>query len=83
MSTVRDAELTLRRAQLASDVATLDRMLDDQLVFTGPDGLVYGKRDDLDAHRAGSIRIQKLEPSEERIQDFGEIVRPRKCNHPQ
>ena len=68
------AELALRRAQLASDVAALERLVDDALVFTGPDGAVYGKDDDLDAHRTGMIRITRLEPSEERIQRFGSIA---------
>jgi hypothetical protein len=73
-STVQFAELALRRAQLASDAATLETLLDDDLVFTGPDGAIYGKRDDLDAHRDGVITITQLEPSDERIQDFGAIV---------
>ncbi len=74
MSGFRSAEDALREAQLGSDVAALEKLLDDDLVFTGPDGLIYGKRDDLDAHRAGAIRISRLEPSEEHVQDFGEIV---------
>ena len=74
MSSFRSAETALRRAQLTGDVAALEQVLDDALVFTGPDGLLYGKRDDLDAHRAGAIRITRLDPSEERVQDFGEIV---------
>ena len=71
---LRACEAALRRAQLASDVAALDRLVDDALVFTGPDGAVYGKADDLDAHRQGLIRITRLEPSEERIQRFGNIA---------
>ena len=67
-------EAALRRAQLAGDVAALDRLLDETLMFTGPDGAVYGKADDLDAHRQGWIRISRLEPSEERIQRFGSIA---------
>ena len=67
-------EAALRRAQLASDVAALDRLLDEELVFTGPDGALYGKGDDLAAHRAGMIRITRLEPSEERVQRFGDIA---------
>lgn len=74
MSTIRDAELALRRAQLAGDVAAIEKLLDGDLVFTGPDGLLYHKHDDLDAYRAGLIRITQLTPSEEHIQDFGEIV---------
>ena len=38
------------------------------------DGAIYAKRDDLDAHRNGVIKITQLEPSDERIQDFGAIV---------
>lgn len=52
----------------------LDRLVDDALVFTGPNGAVYGKEDDLDAHRRGLIRITRLEPSEERIQRLGDIT---------
>ena len=67
-------EAALRRAQVASDVGELDRLVDDSLVFTGPNGAVYSKNDDLDAHRRGLIRITRLEPSEERIQLFGHIA---------
>ena len=73
-STVRAAEIALRQAQLAGDVAALDLLLDDALVFTGPDGRIYGKADDLEAHRSGAIRITMLTPSDERVQDFGSIV---------
>ena len=73
-ASLRACEAALRRAQLASDVAVLDRLVDDALIFTGPDGAVYGKQDDLDAHRRGMVRITRLEPSEERIQRFGSIA---------
>jgi hypothetical protein len=71
---LRACESDLRQAQLASNVAVLDRLLDDELVFTGPDGAVYGKADDLDAHRHGWICITRLDPSEERIQRFRGIA---------
>jgi ketosteroid isomerase-like protein len=67
-------ESALRQAQLAGDVRELDRLVDDALVFTGPNGAVYGKKDDLDAHRRGLVRITRLDPSEERIQRFGDIA---------
>jgi ketosteroid isomerase-like protein len=71
---LRACEAALRQAQLASDVAVLDRLVDDALVFTGPDGAVYGKPDDLDAHRHGWVRITRLDPSEERIRRFDSIA---------
>ena len=73
-ASLRACETALRKAQLSSDVQELDRLLDDTLVFTGPNGAVYGKKDDLDAHRRGLIRISRLEASEERIQRFGDIA---------
>lgn len=72
--TLHAAEDALRRAQLAGDVAALDRLVDDALVFTGPDGLVYGKADDLEAHREGWVCITRLEPSEERVLRFGPVA---------
>lgn len=71
---LRAAEAALRRAQLAGDAGALERLVDDALVFTGPDGALYGKADDLDAHRHGWVRITRLEPSEERVQRFGTIA---------
>jgi hypothetical protein len=73
-ASLRACETALRRAQLAGDAGELDRLLDDALVFTGPDGAIYGKADDLDAHRKGLIRITRLDPSEERVQRFGDIA---------
>ncbi len=67
-------EAALRRAQLSGDVAELDRLIDEELVFTGPDGALYSKADDLDAHRTGMIRITRLEGSEDRIQRFGTVA---------
>lgn len=71
---LRAAESALRQAQLAGDAAALERLIDDDLVFTGPDGALYTKRDDLDAHRQGTIRITRMHPSEERVQLFGRIA---------
>lgn len=49
---LRAAERRLQAAQLAGDVAELDRLLDDRLIFTfGPDGSRHTKQDDLRNHR--------------------------------
>jgi ribosomal protein S18 acetylase RimI-like enzyme len=71
---VMTCERELRRAQLTSDVPVLDRLLDESLVFTGPDGKIYGKADDLHLHRTGGIRIHRLEPSDERVQRLGDVA---------
>jgi ketosteroid isomerase-like protein len=73
-ATLRECEAALRNAQLAGDVDRLDSLIDDALIFTGPDGAVYGKADDLEAHRQGWVRITRLVPSEERIERYGSVA---------
>jgi hypothetical protein len=58
---LREAERRLQRAQLASDVAELDALLDDDLVFTGPDGRLYSKQDDLTVHGSGQQRMTRVD----------------------
>ncbi|EWM64872.1 MULTISPECIES: nuclear transport factor 2 family protein [unclassified Micromonospora] len=58
---LRAAERRLQRAQLSSDVAALDRLIDDRLVFTGPDGRLYSKQDDLHVHRSGQQTITRVD----------------------
>lgn len=58
---LREAEHRLQAAQLAGDVAALDQLLDDRLLFThGPDGKCYTKQDDLQAHRSRRQVVTKL-----------------------
>lgn len=64
-------EAELQAAMLANDVAALDRLIDDALMFTTLEGAVVGKQDDLDAHRARRLRLTRLEPSERRVQRYG------------
>ncbi|MGZ8470669.1 MAG: GNAT family N-acetyltransferase [Gemmatirosa sp.] len=67
-------EDALRTAQLAADVAALDRLIDDDLLFTGPDGRLATKAEDLAAHRDGVVRFTAHEPQELRVRRVGEHV---------
>jgi ketosteroid isomerase-like protein len=64
-------EAEIRDAQLKSDVAVLDRLLDDALVFTAIDGTLASKSDDLSLHRSGRLRITKMDPSDRRLLHLG------------
>ena len=61
------AEAELVAAQMSNDVAALDRLLDDELMFVGIDGAIASKQDDLDAHRARRLRLARMEPVDRRI----------------
>jgi ketosteroid isomerase-like protein len=67
-------EAALRRAQLDADVAALDALIADELLFTGPDGQLGTKAQDLDAHRSGVVRFRAHEPEELRIRRVGRDV---------
>lgn len=60
---LHEAEQRLQAAQLSGDVETLDRLLDEQLVFTGPpDGECHpgAKQLDLHNHRSRTQIMTKL-----------------------
>jgi ketosteroid isomerase-like protein len=67
-------EAELRAAQLGADVAALDRLIDDDLLFTGPDGALATKADDLAAYRDGVMRVWTHEPESMRVRRVGADV---------
>ena len=67
-------EAELRAAQLAADVPVLERLIADELLFTGPDGQLGTKAQDLGAHGSGVVRFRSHVPEELRIRRVGEDV---------
>ena len=65
------AEARLRRAQLAADVAALDALIADELLFTGPGGALGTKAEDLAAHGSGAVRFREHLPEELRARAVG------------
>ena len=64
-------EAAIRSAQLSADVEALDRLISDELLFTGPDGQLASKAQDLAAHGSGAVRIREHVPTELRIRRLG------------
>jgi ketosteroid isomerase-like protein len=64
-------EARIRAAQLAADVSTLDQLIADELLFTGPDGQLGTKAQDLEAHASGLVRFLEHVPEELRIRRVG------------
>jgi hypothetical protein len=54
-------EEALRIAMLTSDLAALDYLIADDLVFVGPSGEVFHKQDDLALHRSGRQKLTMAE----------------------
>jgi ketosteroid isomerase-like protein len=67
-------EADIRAAQLDADVVALDRLIADELLFTGPDGQLGTKAADLAAHGSGAVRMREHEPEELRIRRIGADV---------
>ncbi len=62
------AEERLRMAMLSSDVSALDELLAPELIFTNHFGQLLSKKDDLEAHKSGLLRVKELNPSEQHVQ---------------
>ncbi|MGI5191830.1 nuclear transport factor 2 family protein [Promicromonospora sp. CA-289599] len=67
VESLRQAERRLQAAQLASDVDALDGLIEDTALFTGPDGSVLSKRDDLQAHASGYQVMSRVEEEDLRV----------------
>lgn len=74
MAEVEQMEEALRVAMLAGDVSALSSLIDDALIFTGPDGVVVGKAQDLAAHASGILTLSNLTLSDRRLHSIGEMV---------
>lgn len=68
---IRQMEDRLRGAMLTSDVARLDALIHDRLLFVGPDSGVYRKNDDLELHRSGQVRLRRLDLRDVQIELHG------------
>ncbi len=71
---ISELEERLRKAQLNSDLKELSALIDDNLVFSGLDGAIIGKEDDLNLHKSEDFRISQMDLIERKIQPFGTTV---------
>jgi hypothetical protein len=71
---IQKAEREIIQAMLKSDVAELDRLISDQLIFSAHTGKIFGKQADLDAHRSGNIKVESVEPEDYHIRMHGETA---------
>jgi ketosteroid isomerase-like protein len=69
-----ELEARIRAAQLAADVPALDALISDDLLFTGPDGSLGTKAQDLAAHGSGAVRFREHVPEELRVRRVGADV---------
>jgi ketosteroid isomerase-like protein len=61
-------------ALVRSDWKAVERMYADDLIFTNADGSVTHKLDEVAAVRSGDIKMDSIEMSDERVQDFGDVA---------
>ncbi len=67
-------EEKLKLAMLSSDVDALDELLSPGLIFTNHLGQVISKQNDLEAHRKGDFKINKLSLSDQVMKFSGEVA---------
>lgn len=65
-----ELEEKLHIAMLNSDVNTLDKLISDDLIFTGPNGELASKQMDLDCHKSGIQKMTELKLLEQKIKIY-------------
>ena len=65
---IKLVEVSLREAMLTSDVELLDQLLSPDLIFTNHLGHVLSKKDDLNAHASGLLKIENIEVLQQQVQ---------------
>jgi ketosteroid isomerase-like protein len=69
-----ERETALLHAMTTNDVALLDDLLHDDLLFNGPDGQTGTKAQDLANYRSGGIQLRRAEASDRLIRAIGDDV---------
>lgn len=64
-------EAQIRLAQLSADITALTELISDDLLFTGPDGQLGTKAQDIEAYRFGTVKFLAHVPQELRIRRVG------------
>ena len=67
-------ETALLNAVTTNDVALLDDLLHDELLFNGPDGQTGTKAQDLANYRSGGIQLRRAEASDRLVRAIGDDV---------
>ena len=71
---IEACEEQLKDAMLNSDTDVLDQLLSPELIFTNHLGQLMTKQDDLNAHRSGLLKIDKIELGDRHIKLLGNVA---------
>jgi ketosteroid isomerase-like protein len=71
IETLLAAERRLQAAQLASDVEALTELIHEDARFTGPDGTLVTKADDLHAHASGHQVLSRVDEEDVQVLETG------------
>lgn len=71
VAALHEAERRLQTAIRSGDVETLDLLLDDRVVYTGPDGRSLTKEEDLGAHRSRALAVDVFEQQDLQVTVVG------------
>lgn len=71
---VSENEKRLLSAIKNNDIAVLDELLHEDLLFMVPDGLIVTKALDLEAHGSGNMNIETISAIEEQVNMIGDTA---------
>lgn len=73
-SAILTLEDRLRSAQLNADIETLDELISENLLFSGPNGELATKAQDIEAYKLGIVRFLEHKPQKTDVRHVGNNV---------
>ena len=71
---IEECEERLKQAMLHSDISVLNEILSSELVFTNHLGQIMTKKDDLNSHKSGMLKIREIILSDRKIKIYAEVA---------
>ena len=71
---IQALEEQLKLAMLNSDITSLDELLACDLIFTNHLGQLMTKQDDLNAHKSGWLKIDKIQLFDQQIKVLNDVA---------
>jgi ketosteroid isomerase-like protein len=71
---VQQLEHDLANAEIKGDSAAVERLEAADYVFTGPDGMVTGRQDDINDLKTGNFKVEAVDLDELKVRVYGDAA---------
>jgi Domain of unknown function (DUF4440) len=68
-----ELENRFNEALVRADIGVIEEIEANDLIFTGADGLVTSKADEIQSLKSGDVKFESINMTDTRVQDYGDV----------